>query len=595
MRGWVRQLALGTWVALVLGASGAAAAVLPGDLDGDGSVGPADEQLFASLYAAEAGDGRYDPAADLDGDGRIDALDLAPLAAAFGRTDGTPDAWPPALLVTLNDVPDDQNDLLVAPPERFQVTLHFDASGGSLLDPASLRVTAARDLGPYAAGSDLTPLFGVTPARAVWEVPAGSDLARTTHAIDVEVADRAGNLATAGYAWAVRDFAAGPPLGAIQTVFLDFDQDRSGAPEVDFLEDLRHFGLSTAATPSLEAAMRDRLVGEIAARAHGYYGRLGDGSPGPDAANVVFTPVDPGGPRSRLCVGGTSSLGASYLGASTLDPNNAVKSSDECAASGAFGVFPRAISTLWSSNPEYRRVFDPLDASRGGTPVGADPVDPVVLDPAFDPDAASAEELARFEVVEDAVDAFAQAVATAVAHETGHLVGLTPPGPTPGGLFGGTSGADVDHNVTSAGTAPAANFLMNAGNTFRFEEMTGRAGFPLPVFRPLSWAYLRDRLVVNARVTGLYEAPAVTAVSPDPVSGDAVLTVHGENFLATPTVELVRDGDPTPNQLPSVVFVDGNTITATFLSLLVPPGVYDVRVVNPDDQVAVLPGGLTVQ
>ena len=180
------------------------------------------------------------------------------------------------------------NDLLVVPPEGFQITLLLDSAGGSAIDTASLSLVSDQEIGAHAAGLELGPLFQVDPTRAVWEIPAGSDLARTTHNLLASIADAAGNVAEASYGFAVRDFAYGPPLGNLQTIFLDFDQDRSLGPEIDFLEDLRSFGLSSSADPAIESLMRDRLVGEIVARVHPYYGRESEGSPGPDAANVVF-------------------------------------------------------------------------------------------------------------------------------------------------------------------------------------------------------------------------------------------------------------------------------------------------------------------
>ena len=46
---------------------------------------------------------------------------------------------------------------------------------------------------PIAAGDDFADQFTVTPTRAVWEVPAGSELARTTHVVFATISDLAGN------------------------------------------------------------------------------------------------------------------------------------------------------------------------------------------------------------------------------------------------------------------------------------------------------------------------------------------------------------------------------------------------------------------
>jgi hypothetical protein len=579
------------------------AALLPGDLTGDGVVDAADKALLADVYGASVGDptSAYEPAADLNDDGVIDYRDLGAFGGGFGQTGGEIDSAPPGLFVTLNDIPDDMNNLLVAPPEEFQVTLELDGLGGSAIDLGSLSVTSDQPMGAFGAGSQLAGQFTVTPTRAVWEVPAGSNLPRTTHYLTVAIQDAAGNPAQAVYGYAVRDFAYGPQLENLNTFYLDFTRNRSLGAEVDFIEDLREFGLSTAAAPAIETSMRDRVISEIVARVHPYYGRLPDGSPGPDPVNVVFVAAPPGGAPSVLCIGGQSTLGGSYLGASVLDVQNLNESDDNCGTTPAFGVFPQAIDNLWGANAEYQATFSPLDPGLGGTPVGAHALDPIVTNPGFDPETGTPAEVLRYDQIEDAIDGFSQTLATAIAHEAGHMLGLVAHGAAPPGLWGGTSGGKADHNVTVVGyNDPPENYIMNRGTSFSFEEVAGRNGTPLPVFRALNWAYLRDRIALNTQVTGLYPAPTLTSVSPNPAiypsGGQTVaLTIQGTNFLATPVVELIRDGDPTPDALLGVVFVSGTTVTGTINKFVHPPALYDVRLSNGDGQVVTLVDGLLVQ
>ncbi len=595
---WRRSLVLGIAVPLAIAAS-ARADLLVGDLNGDGVVDAADEALLTGLYRTVAGDPGWEPAGDLNGDGRIDPLDLGLFGTGFGSSGGDLDTIPPGLLVTLNDVPDDMNDLVVVPPDGFQITLELDSAGGSVIDTSSLSVTSDQAMGVQPAGSELGSLFTVTPTRAVWEVPAGTDLARTSHYLTVSVRDAAGNQASDVYGYAVRDFPiAGAPLENLQTLFLDFDQDRSLGAELDFLEDLRQYGLSSSTDPAGETQMRDRLVSEVIARAHPFYGRNPDGSPGTDPARVVFHATLPGVSHSRLCVGGESSQGGAFLGSSPLDVNNLDESSDHCAFGSFYGVFPQAIDNLWGTNAEYQGTFGPLDPDLGGTPVGEHALDPIVLAPGFDPATGSAAEQARWSEIENAVDAFAQVVATAVAHETGHLLGLVAHGATPDGLFGGTSGANQDHNVTAAGGTPAGNWLMNAGGTFGFEEITGRGGFSPPEFRPLNHAYLRDRVILDASVTGLFPAPTFTAVIPSCFvyqGASQPLTFQGTNFLDTPGVDLLPQGSPASIPVGGVTFVDPQTLTATVFQGIVTPDLYDVVLRNPDGQEVVLEDGLEVR
>lgn len=584
----------------LLGAGRGAAATLPGDLDGDGSVGASDESWLKGFYGTSAGQAQYAPAADLDGNGSIDVRDLARFGAAYGSGGGTVDTTPPLVRITLNDIPDDMDDLLVVPPGGFQITLAFDAGGGSVIDPESLVLLASLPMAGEPAFSDLAGHFEKGQTRAIFEVPGNADLARTTHALLAQLRDAAGNPAVALYQYAVRDFAYGlPPMASTQRIFLDFGQNRSLGPEVDFVEDLRRYGLSTGAAPDIEATMRSRLVAEVVRRTQAYYGWNPDGSPGEDPVNIAFSSTPPAPPYSRLCVGGASSLGASYLGAALLDVNNVNPASDECLAGSQYGVFPQAIGMLWPGSPTYQAAFHPLDPAVGGTPVGSHPLDASVTAPSFDPASASPEAKARHAQIEDAVDAFAQGVATATAHETGHMLGLVAHGAAPGGLYGGASGSNNDHNVTVGGATPAENHLMNAGGSFTFTELTGRGGKPLPVFRPLNWAYLHDRVVLDARVTGLFPPPTVTGISPNPVVvppyGSAPITFQGTGFLPTPSVLLRIEGDPTPNALLAETLADGNTLNAVVNAVLVPPGLYDVEITNGDGQVLLLPDALEVQ
>ncbi|MCP5059188.1 MAG: hypothetical protein GY937_20985 [bacterium] len=580
---------VGVFIVGVL-ATAAAAQPLSGDLDGDGTVSASDEALLQGLYGAVLGDASYDPAADVNADGKIDHRDLALFGSAFGSTGGDPDTSAPSLLVTLNDIPDDQNDLLVVPPDAFQVTLGFDSAGGSVVDRSTLSVTWSEDVEGYPSGSELAALFSSSPTRGFYEVPAGSDLPRTSHYLTVSIEDAAGNQNQQVYGFAVRDFGLGAPMGSQQQIFLDFDQDRSLGTEIDFLEDLREFGLSSTADLVLESQVRDRIVSEILERAHTLYGRNADGSPGTDPVNIVFSDSAPGGAYARLCVGGESPTSSIYLGLTPLDEGNLADNENTCT-SAQYGVFPQAIDNLWASEASYQQLFTPVDPDLGGTPIGENPLDSVVLDTGFDPNQATSAQLARWSDVEAAITDFSSLLGTVVAHETGHLLGLTAHGAPPAGLYGGTSGSNADHNVTSSGTTPTENFVMNAGGSFSFDEVTGGGGQPLPAFRPLSWAYLRDRVALNSLVTGLFSPPVLSQVPPNPATYPMGLytvdiTISGADFMATPSIRVLREGSPTWDVVNNVVFVDPQTLTGTLNSFVViaDPNPYDVRVTNPDGQ-----------
>jgi hypothetical protein len=63
--------------------------VLPcaGDFDGDGSVDADDLAVFAAAFGSLSGEANYNPAADFDGSGSVDGIDLSVFVSEFGRID----------------------------------------------------------------------------------------------------------------------------------------------------------------------------------------------------------------------------------------------------------------------------------------------------------------------------------------------------------------------------------------------------------------------------------------------------------------------------------------------------------------------------
>ena len=509
------------------------------------------------------------------------------LAAAVDRR-------PPELSISLNGIPEDENDLLVVPPDHFRITLTFrDAEGP--VDLASLSVRSSQAIGALPAGAELASHFRSTPKGVVWEIPAGSNLARTSHFLTASIRDAAGNETTQRYGFAVRDFDYGPPLRQLQVVYLNFDRNRDG--QQDFKASLREVGLSSAAAPTVEQEIVDRLRVDVVERVHAIYGRNPDGTPGAEPVNVLFTWFDPQMSHTALCIGGEHPRTKDALGAAPLDLDNIEEAQDLCAVSD-YGVFPSALDDLWSKDPLFVEAFGALLPALGGTPIGEHPLDAVVLLSDLDPAQVTREQLARFSQIAYALDAFARVIAVAAAHEVGHTLGLSAPGPAPAGLFGGTSGTARDHDVTARGEPPSENFIMNYGGSFSFAEITGRKGLPKPFFRPISWAYLTNRLVRNERVTSLEPAPRLISVTPEVVrfAGEhsRVLTFRGENLAQAEIVDLKGKG---PRAVPVIDLkvVDDHTLTGRIHMLFAPPGSYDVRLSTLDQQNALLEGGVTIE
>ena len=59
---------------------------IPGDVDGDGSVGIFDIVTMADVYGSQEGDPDYNPNCDIDGDGDIDIFDIVMAASNYGES-----------------------------------------------------------------------------------------------------------------------------------------------------------------------------------------------------------------------------------------------------------------------------------------------------------------------------------------------------------------------------------------------------------------------------------------------------------------------------------------------------------------------------
>jgi hypothetical protein len=141
---------------------------------------------------------------------------------------------------------------------------------------------------------------------------------------------------------------------------------------------------------------------------------------------------------------------------------------------------------------------------------------------------------------------------------------------------------------------------MNRGGSFTFGEMIGRGGYPRPVFRPLNWAYLHNRIAPNSQVQALYPPPTLDSVEPAVVSfpsgiQNVTVTFRGAGFVAPPTIELRTAGDPTANEVLDPALVDEWTVTGVINKFFVPPAVYDVHFINGDGQAVTLAAGLVVE
>jgi hypothetical protein len=500
-----------------------------------------------------------------------------------------PTEAPPSISITLNGIPSAMNGLLVVPPSGFVVNLTV-TPGGHPIVPASLQVAATR------WGGGLTPplegLFVETPTGAIAEFPSGYALEPGSYTLIAVVRDSADRQGSGTLSFAVRAFPGPtPPIGSGQQIWYDFAADRDAVPGPDFDVDLQHFGLGSPLYPALSAVARDLVVERVLARVEQAYDADGSGLDGPVA--VTFTDQPPSaGDVTRICVGGEDPTGGSTVGSIQIDPGNAARNSVECGTIPPTGVFPRELLG-YAGQTSFANVFDPLRPAAGGVPIGASIWDLWVLHPSFDPETADPPAVERWEVVTAAIDAFGNALGSILAHETGHALGLVPPGPPGGGLFGGSDGVAYAHALNPDGTTPVENFLMKAGNTFNFARLAGLGYSALPVFRPIELAYLHDRVVLAPQVTQILPPPTRARVVPAQITGtSSLVTILGGGRAAIPAVRLVNPGY-TYSAL-GEAWQSAQQMTCWVVPGQLPVGLYDLEVTNPDGQKAVLPDALQI-
>ncbi len=498
---------------------------------------------------------------------------LAILAPAL-LADTCPDVE--RVAITLNAIRGAQKDLLLVPPSGFTIDVKYPAP--DYVVPNTLAISIGPLPGDAGETIDLLPhIVWSNATGAVAMLPPTQPLAVGSHRVTASVDGSLGTPTTV-FDFAVRAHATGAPLATPNWIQFDFDLDRNGDEIADFDTDLEAFGLS--------ATVRDWAIGEIVAGAQAFYDAPNPSNlPGGDGSDVTFSDAPaPVGPFTRICVGGEDPTGGATIGNVIQDPGNANPADVACDDFFPSGVFPREI-LFYSGETTFWEAFGPVLAE----PLGTNPLDDIVLSTSYDP--GDPAQFARFGAIETAVLAFAQAVATVAAHESGHALGLVPKGVPGRGLFGGEDG----HNGVPGGDPPADNLLMNAGATFSFAQLSGAS--ETPQLSELSHAYLRGRLVLDARVDGIYPAPGVVAVDPTWASRSGppfiTLTVSGGNFRATPGLRLL--GSVSVYSLFSPQFVSANELNGSMIVPFLANGSYDLEVTNPDGQVRVLEHALSIQ
>lgn len=287
----------------------------------------------------------------------------------------------------------------------------------------------------------------------------------------------------------IRAFEGGPPIGGRQIVYFDFEVDRDGDGRADFPADLEQLGLVAPGQPELARSLADRIADRALARVERAYAASDDpnrtGRPAdPVAVRFQQRPVELESERpytTRICVGGRDPAQPGSVGHVRFDPGNSRRASDECTGEEPAGLFPAELAS-YRESPLYREILGPFDPALGGTPWAGEPE--------------------RSDAMDRAIAVLGDALGTLMAHETGHALGLVAPGRPGVGLFGGESGEDwahaVDFGDDGEASPEAALSLMAPGRRFGFEDLAGLGATGELRFRPIDYAYLRDRVVLQA-------------------------------------------------------------------------------------------------
>jgi hypothetical protein len=292
----------------------------------------------------------------------------------------------------------------------------------------------------------------------------------------------------------IRSWFGGTPIGQRQVIHFEFEVDRDDDGIPEFLGDLERFGLASPDHPELARIIASRIEARAIRRVEQAYDATHDpnqtGQPR-DPVHVLFRPTsDPGAYTTRICVGGSDPTHSDSVGHVRFDLRNEDKTSDECGDEPAAGIFPAELE-IYRDAPLYRDVLGPFLESLGGTPIGEHPDDRALISGEI------AREAGRRADIDRAIAVFGDVLGSIMAHEAGHALGLVPEGRPGVGLFGGSEGDLYAHNLLVFGDPPENRWLMNPGRSFTFEELAGEGkGGPLR-FRPLNYAYLRDRVVVS--------------------------------------------------------------------------------------------------
>ncbi len=431
------------------------------------------------------------------------------LVQGAGRFADLPDA---RLEIGVNGVDARRSRDLVLPPQGWVLEVRWPAGL-----PRRVRDSLAVTLREERSGAkiEVADRMDARAERATLVMPESLRLPTGLLSIHARLRDEEGRTLDTHRRVRIRDWPGGPPIGSRQTIHFDFAVDRDDDGRPDFELDLERFGLASPERPELARRLAARVARIALARVERAYAGEHDpnrtGRPR-DPVRVRFVLAPEAGPFvTRICVGGVEPERPESLGHVRFDPANARHASSECGGDPPAGIFPSGLA-IYATSTLYRASFDPFSREDGGVPIGGRAGDSEVL-AAVDgsdergegskPDGSRTDSDAnpRQVAIERAIAVFGRALGTLMAHEAAHALGLVPEGRPAVGLFGGGrekwQGVEVyAHNIDPDGRPTQTPWLMNPGQRLDFEALAGAGERGELQFRPLNYAYLRDRVVL---------------------------------------------------------------------------------------------------
>ena len=291
------------------------------------------------------------------------------------------------------------------------------------------------------------------------------------------------------------------PIGRRQVIHFDFqiDHDANGLP--DFHEDLERFGLASREHPEAAFIIAGRIEARALRRVESAYDAEHDPNHtgrSRDPVTVYFRKTeDPAALVTTICVGGRDPSQSEIVGHVRFDIRNEDKTSTECGLAPAAGLFPAELA-VYRDSELYREVLSAFDPTLGGKPIGEDRDDVLdVLRSLANGTGDSGSKTKRLEDINRAIKVFGDVLGSIMAHEAGHALGLVAPGKPSVGLFGGSQEDVFAHNIDPFEEASGGAWLMDSGRTLSFEQLAGGTETGPLRFRPLNYAYLRDRVIVT--------------------------------------------------------------------------------------------------